>query len=108
MWLECYIDSLQEDQNDMITYKESTNSLRFVSGEVFQSMYKVKIPSIIGSHEVFIEIDVIDNDIPMLISKKAMKTANTSINFKYDTVTMLEKKQNVLVTRLGHYATPLK
>ena len=108
MWLECYIDSLQDEQNDMITYKESTNSFKFGSGEVFQSMYKVKIPAIIGSHEVFIETDVIDNDIPMLLSKKAMKTANTSINFKDDTVTMLGRKQNVLVTRSGHYAIPLR
>lgn len=43
----------------------------------------------------------------MLLSKKAMKTADTSINFKDDTVTMLGQKQKVLVTSSGHYAIPL-
>ena len=54
-----------------------------------KSLHKVKIPASIGNQNIFIESDVVDNDIPMLLSKSAMKKANTSIDFQSDTVTML-------------------
>ena len=36
-----------------------------------------------------------------------MKNAETNINFKDDTVTMLGEKQKVIITQSGHYAIPL-
>ena len=53
------------------------------------------------------ENDVVDNDIPMLLSKSAVKKANTSIDFQLDTVTMLGQKQQVIITTSGHCPIPL-
>ena len=107
VWMECYLDSLSEDDRSKVVYAESANSFKFGSGDFFKSIYKVKVPALIGSHSILIESDVVDTDIPMLLSRSAMKKADTYINFKDDSVTMLGEKQNVMITSSGHYSLPL-
>ena len=107
VWTECYVESLPEDKSKLITYHKSQNSFKFGSGSVYHSMYLMKIPANIGSEEVFIEVDVVDTDVPLLLSRNAMKKADTHIDFKNDTVTMFDTKLNVIVTESGHYALPL-
>ena len=70
-------------------------------------MYKVKVPAIIGGKDIFISTDVVDSEIPMLLSRESMKKANTKINFKDDSVNMFGVKQKIIVTTSGHYAVPL-
>ena len=106
-WMDCYVDSLPEDNKNKVSYAESSNSFKFGSGDVYKSLYKVKVPALIGSQSVFIESDVVDTDVPMLLSRSAMKRANTSIDFRDDTVTMLGEKQSVIITSSGHYSLPL-
>ena len=72
-----------------------------------KSLHKVKIPASIGNQDIFIESDVVHNDIPMLLSKSVVKKANTSIDFQSHTATMLGQKQQVIITTSGHYAIPL-
>ena len=74
---------------------------------MFTSLYKMTIPATIGKVDVSIETDVINTNIPLFLSKASMKSANTEINFKDDTVRMLGQKQEVIVTSSGHYAITL-
>ena len=106
-WMECYVDGLSPTEKQGIKYSESANSFKFGSGTVFPSLYKVQVPATLGFKKVMIEADVVDSKIPMLLSRKSMKKANTKINFKEDTVTMFGEKQNVLITNSGHYGIPL-
>ena len=103
----CYIDSLPEEKQTKISYSKSQNMFKFGSGDPVKSLHKVKIPTSIGNQDIFIESDVVDNNIPMLLSKSAMKKAHRSIDFQSDTVTMLGQKQQVIITTSGHYAIPL-
>ena len=49
-----------------------------------------------------------DTTIPLLLSKDALKKAETNINFVNDSVTMFGEKQDVIIIiRRGHYAIPL-
>ena len=106
-WIDCYIGSLSDSDKTKVSYSESGSSFKFGSDTVFNSLYKVKMPASIGSHEIQVETDVIDTNVPLLLSKKAMKTANTKINFKDDTVVMFGEKQTVILTKSGHYSVPL-
>ena len=65
------------------------------------------IPVVIGSKKVNLETDVIDADIPLLMSKVAMKRAETVLNFNEDTVSMFSEEQQLLKMSSGHYAIPL-
>lgn len=107
VWVECFVDGLPTEKIPRVTYTQSNNSFKFGSGDVFPSLYKVKLPAVIGKKEVSIVTDVIDSDIPMLFSRDSMKKANTKINFKDDTVNMFDVKQKVIITGSGHYAVPL-
>ena len=80
-WMDCCIDSLQKAKHTKISYSKSQNMLELGSGDPVKSLYKVKIPASIGNQDILVESDVADSDIPILLSKSAMKHANTSIDF---------------------------
>ena len=107
IWTRCYLDSLSEGDRSDVTYSDSQRSFKFGSDHIFSSLHKVRFPATIGSKRLFIETDVIDTNLPLLLSKEAMKTAETKINFEDDSVVMFGKKQDVIVTRSGHYSVPL-
>ena len=107
LWLKCYIDSLNEKDKNLIEYRKSSNKFKFGDGNKVCSQQLVKIPAVIGQSEVFIETDVVDKDIPLLLSKKSMKAAGTELNFRDDTVTMLDQKLDLNVTESGHYTIPI-
>ena len=106
-WMECYVDGLPAENREKVVYKPSLNSFKFGSGSIFPSLYKAKLPAVVGGKKIMIETDVVDSDIPMLLSKSAMKKADTSINFKDDSVNMFGVKQEIIATSSGHYAVPL-
>ena len=67
-------------------------TFKFGDGNKLNSLYKVILPCVITDIEVNIITDVVNSDIPLLLSKEAMKRAGTCLNFEDDTVTMLKKK----------------
>ena len=65
------------------------------------------MPTVIGNKTADHETDVVDVDIPLLLSKAAMKKAQTVLDFNKDIVTMFGQKQPFLRTSSGHYAIPI-
>ena len=61
-------------------------------------------PTKIGHKNIMIRTDVIDTDLPLLLSKSAMKKANRKFDFSNDTINMLDQKVNIVFTSSGHYA----
>ena len=72
------------------------------------SVVKVVLPVIIGNNKISLETDVADTDIPLLLSKAAMKKSSTIIDFDKDTAMMFGKQQLLVKTTSGHYAIPLR
>ena len=50
--------------------------------------------------------EVIENDIPLLLSKDTMKKANTYIDFANDKIAILNKEVPLQFTITGHYYIP--
>ena len=46
-----------------------------------KSLKRITLPILIGSKGMKIDVEVVDNDIPLLISKAAMKTDGYEIRF---------------------------
>ena len=107
VWLEGYLEGLPKKKQEQVEYYNSSSTFKFGSQEKFKSLYRVKIPAKVGSKDISIVTDVIESKIPLLLSKEAMKKADTNINFTNDTVTMLGEVQKVVITQSGHYAIPL-
>ena len=106
-WLQSYIAGLPEKEQIKIEYRPSSSSFKFGNDKKYRSEHKVVIPARIGDKSVNIVTDVVDTEIPLLLSKDAMKRAFTEIDFVSDTVKMFGVQQNIEITSSGHYALPL-
>ena len=82
IWMECYVDGLPAENQEKVVYKPSLNSFKFGSGSIFPSLYKAKLPAVVGGKKIMIETDVVDSDIPMLLSKSAMKKSGYQHKFQ--------------------------
>ena len=87
--------------------KVSTRKFKFGSGKSVDSLGIVALPIQIGEKKLKLMTDVVESDIPLLISKDAMKKANTVLDFTNDTVSMFGKAQKLLRSSSGHYAIPV-
>ena len=88
-------------------FSEGKSYFKFGSGQKFKSKFKAIIPACIGRKNVRISTDIVETSIPLLLSKRAMKSASTSINFVTDEVEMLGQSLKLKVTKCGHYAIPI-
>ena len=79
----------------------------FGDNKMIKSIRCVKIPVKIAETPVILSTDVIDYDIPLLLSKKAMKKANTQIDFCEDKVHIFGRKIDNKFSSSGHYCIPL-
>ena len=104
-WLSYFQKSLDEDTK--IAEKASKSTFKFGNGGPVQSIKKVSLPAMIGKQKIDLETDVVDTDIPLLLSKSAMKKSSTVIDFDKDTAVMFGEKQKLIKTTSGHYAIPL-
>ena len=51
--------------------------------------------------------DVVQNNISLPLSQKAMKTANMKLDFRNDNATIFGEPEKLFVTKSGHYALPI-
>ena len=61
----------------------------------------MRIPTEIAGQKVF--INVVENNLPLLLSKGAIKQANVLIDFSDDAVNMLGKNEKLLIISSAHY-----
>ena len=90
-----------------IPYEEGTKCFKFGDGLKVKSLKKVTLPCVIAKMNVEIISDVVDADIPLLLSKTAMKRARMTLNFNNDTAEMFGKRIKFLCTMSGHYHVPI-
>ena len=102
-WLQYYIDSLSDCDKDKINIDRSKNSFKFGKSKIIRSNKLVPIPVFIGGILAKLTADIIDYEIPLLLSKDSMKKASAMIDFKNDTMIMLQKTVGIIHTDSGHY-----
>ncbi|CAC5404047.1 unnamed protein product [Mytilus coruscus] len=107
-WLYEFVESFDPGL-DQITCFESHVPFKFGDGQTVYSYQKVKIPALIGSVKCSIETEVVDCEIPLLLSKTSMKRASTILDLSNDKVTMfgqlVDKKREILLKlhkQFGH------
>ena len=107
VWLDIFLDSIPETQKMKIGALEKSNRVfRFGDGKLVTSRGSLRIPVYLGEWTT-IKADVIDSDLPLLLSRKWMESVDTSINFKEKKVMMNGMRQRVETTCNGHLGIPL-
>ena len=107
IWLDQFIQNLDKIDLAQIKFSNSSHIYQFGDGRKIKAIKSAQIPAIIGSNKFQIETDVIEGDIPLLLSKSSMKRGNMKINFQDDTITILYKNILLMTTSSGHYAIPI-
>ena len=79
-WLSCYFETLDESDKDKVKQSFSQNNFKFCGGRQLKSQAVYFFPAMIAGKEVTILTDVIAADIPLLLSRKSMKTAGIKID----------------------------
>ena len=105
-WLNHYIDNLDHIKQKEVRWEQSCKTFKF-GGDVYESLGVAEIPAKLGSKSINIRTDVISLKIPLLMSSRAMKKAQTQIDFAKDSCVMLGEKMNLRFTSSGHYAVCL-
>ena len=106
-WLHCFIQSLDDEEKSRVRYQESQKKFRFGDNKLYESMTTATIPISIGDKKIMMDTDVIANEIPLLLSKPAMKQLSTTMDFENDKVTMLGNEIDLKFASSGHYMIPL-
>ena len=104
-WLEMYLDALSEDKLGEVRGPLASKSVfSFGNNGRLPSEGKYFIPAILAGNKVDIEMDVVKSNIPLLLSKKAMKKVGMKIDMTDDTVIVFGKKEKLATTSNGLYA----
>ena len=88
-WLSCYLDTLSVEELKLIHVEDTDSVFKFGDGKLIYSKKRITFPTIIAGKDVFLRTDVVSNDLPLLLSKEAMKKANTQIDFASEKVNIL-------------------
>ena len=107
-WLFDYIESLSSEEKTQISEKNSDRIFRFGDGSKVKAMKTVVIPATIEDKQCQISTDVVDLELPLLLSKASLKKANAVIDLENDKVTMFGQNVKLQQTSSGHYCVDLR
>ncbi|KAI8519243.1 hypothetical protein Bbelb_025000 [Branchiostoma belcheri] len=107
-WLKQYLSALSDKDQKYVKQEASSNVFKFGGGEKLSSLGKYSIPAKLAGKDVLIVTDVVDSDIPLLLSLDAMKKANIVLHTRDDRATIFGRSVNLNLTTSGHYCAPLE
>ena len=106
-WFDEFESSLSPDDVANIKYSESSKPFRFGDGKVVKSSKMATIPAFIGNKKLHINTDIVEADIPLLLSTSAMKKAQMQLNFANDTLSAFGQELPLKMTSNGLYSLPI-
>ena len=80
---------------------------KFGGGEIMRSKGEYCLPAVVAGKDVMIRTDVVGSDIPLLLSRSAMKTAGVKMDMENDTANIFGKDIALNLTTSGHYCIPI-
>ena len=106
-WVNYYRDTLDENQLKLMVTETCTTPFRFGDGLEVMSKEKTKIPGCIGNSQILIEANIVDKDLPLLLSKASLKKAGAVLDFKNDKLRFNGESIDLFETKSKHYCVPL-
>ena len=106
-WFSEYEKQLSVRDRESIKIAPSDEYFTFGDGKKVKSLRKVTFPCWFGGSRGNLTVDIVDCQIPLLMSRKAMSRANMKINFGNDSAFIHGRNIKLKITRSGHYALPI-
>ena len=106
-WFDNFVSNLSELSKSMMEIRESDIPYKFGDNDIVYSFKAAILPVEIVGIEGTLETEIVNEDVPLLVSKEAMKRIEMVINFAKDEALILGKKTKLETTSSGHYILPL-
>ena len=106
-WMDNYIQSLNQTDREKVLESQGQRVFKFGGGTCLKSKGEFRIPAVVAGKVVTIKTDVVDSDIPLLLSRTAMKKASVKMDLENDTATIMGKELALNLTTSGHYCIPI-
>lgn len=106
-WLESYLSSLKESEREEIVRREGHKIFKFGGGTRLKSEGEYELPMCLVGKPVIVKTDVVDSDIPLLLSRTTMKKAGVKLDLEKDTAVILGQDVSLNLTTSGHYCIPV-
>ena len=106
-WINYYKETLDEDQLRLMMIEKCATPFRFGDGLEVVSTEKIKIPGRIGKSNILVEANIVERDLPLLLSKASLKKAGAVLDFTSDTLQFNGECINLFETESKHYCIPL-
>ena len=106
-WINNYTATLSEKDCKDIEFLPSSQAFTFGDGRSVRSNRKMSFPVWMGGKRGHLTTDVVDSNIPLLLSVNVMEQAGMILNFKRAELHVHGTTIKLKKMRSGHYALPL-
>ena len=106
-WLDDYLSNLCDEELAMVREEKSNCTFTFGDGVTYRSIRRVIFPCWIGGVRSELSTDVVECNLPLLISKQSMKRGKMVLDFGEDSVKIRNRWVKLMVASSGHYMLPL-
>jgi len=106
-WINNYIQSLNEGDRSRVKCTAGQKVFKFGGGTCMKSKGEYSLPAVVAGKEVIIHTDVVESDIPLLLSRTAMKKAAIKLDLENDTANIMGQEVALNLTSSGHYCIPI-
>ena len=107
LWYKMFEESLSEAEKMEVVTGESDKSFKFGDGETITANMTKKIPVTICGNEILLITHIVDNDVPLLLSREAITKMKMVIDFEGNQISMGGKFEDMQLTRSGHVVLPI-
>ena len=106
-WMKDYIRTLSEEDQHDIKISPSKQSFTFGDGRAVKANRRMRIPVWMGGDSGSLTTDVVESNIPLLLSINVMEKACMILDFQKAEVRVNGKIVRLRKIKSGHYAMPL-
>ena len=106
-WLQNYLNSIPDEDRADLKVESGKSVFRFGDSRPMTSLRKVYLPVTIAEKKMYLPTDVVEADIPLLLSRQTLEKGKAIINTGNKTFKIYSSEQPMICTSSGHYAIPI-
>ena len=102
-WMKEYLEMLSAEDRKSVKEESSQSKFRFGDGHECKSMKALIIPIKVGRRKYLLRVEVVEEEIPLLLSKPSMKSLKMNLDFDKDVAYTGNEEIKLSCTTSGHY-----
>ena len=107
LWFNIFLQSLPQEKLQSVSKISSNAKFKFGDGDTVQALFTASIPCTLGGRSIQLAVEVVDSNVPLLISNTSLMKMKAVLDFENAKVTIFGNDHPVGIASSGHYVIPL-